>query len=343
MKKLALLPLTLLFSEHLTYGFTCIPTSTSTVFLSRVRNASHSPAAQRSQSSQLMAFFNDNQDEEDDSIDDNEPMPIQSTPESLENARQQFELMMAMPKDNTEKNEKELEFSSMDEEERFNHGTRTISKAVLSNLNSPPPLTAILKERRLKEIDLLSSLHSSDNAINELWSLWVAERGHDASSKLLHAEELISVESWTEAEMALLSLVEEHGIHWTEPVNRLATLYYMLGRYEESKALCELVLDIKPWHFGALSGIVLVCTAKNDASGAKFWATQRLPPAGGRRAAWTENAIENAEKSLHEASLVGRDREIGAEEIEFRTFRAQLEENLDSFASEKEDPFDVWE
>ena len=203
MKKLALLPLTLLFSEHLTYGFTCIPTSTSTVFLSRVRNASHSPAAQRSQSSQLMAFFNDNQDEEDDSIDDNEPMPIQSTPESLENARQQFELMMAMPKDNTEKNEKELEFSSMDEEERFNHGTRTISKAVLSNLNSPPPLTAILKERRLKEIDLLSSLHSSDNAINELWSLWVAERGHDASSKLLHAEELISVESWTEAEMAL--------------------------------------------------------------------------------------------------------------------------------------------
>ena len=293
-----------------------------------------------------MAFFNDNNNQKDDEYDDDDDadeddeamdMEINSTPEILQSAREQFELMMSIPSDNQEsshdpKQEIESESASssisMDEEERYNHGTRTISKAVLSNRNSPPPLTAILRERRLTEIELLKSLHTSDKAVKDLWSLWISERGAEAASNILHAEELIAVESWTEAEIALLALIEEHGIHWAEPVNRLATLYYMLGRYEEAKALCELVLDIKPWHFGALSGIVLVCTAKNDASGARFWAEKRLPPAGDRRVLWTTDAIEKAEQSLHEASLVGRNRDIGQEEIQFRQLRAQLEEHI---------------
>ncbi len=289
--------------------------------------------------------FSNGRSGDDSEDDDDEPIPIQASPEILENARQRFESMMSMPSDNTAK---EMEFSSVEEKERFDRGTRTISKAVLSNLNSPPPLTSILKERRLAEIELLKSLRHSDNAMNDLWSLWIAERGPEEASKLLHAEELISVESWTDAEMTLLSLIEEHGIHWTEPVNRLATLYYMLGRYDESKALCELVLDIKPWHFGALSGIVLVCTAKNDASGARHWANMRLPPPGERRNQWTESAVQNAKKSLHAASLVGRDRDIGFEEIEFRRFRAQLEENVESSGKHEdggfgENSFDAWQ
>ena len=47
---------------------------------------------------------------------------------------------------------------------------------------------------------------------------------------------------WGEAEQVLRDLIEENGIHWVEPVNRLATLLYMQGRLEESKHLCEVVL-----------------------------------------------------------------------------------------------------
>ena len=68
-----------------------------------------------------------------------------------------FESMMSIPHYNIENNAQELEFAPKKEEELFKYGTRTISKAVLSNLNSPPPLTAILRERRKKEIELLKA------------------------------------------------------------------------------------------------------------------------------------------------------------------------------------------
>jgi len=309
-----------------------------------------------------MAFFADNSNnDEEDEFDkgegyDDEDEEVSLTSEiSVDQAREQLEDMMSIPKDNYDRQEKKRDLTaenvssgsdlSAKDAERYNHilatRNRTIRNAVLSNYNSPPPLTAILRERRLKEIQLLSTLTHSDEAVSELWALWIAERGPTAASTLLHAEELMSIESWDEAEQTLLTLVEDHGIHWAEPVNRLATLYYMLQEYEESRALCEIVLDTKPWHFGALSGIVLVCTAMNDASGAKEWASQCLPPlfnsergnfANGpnvhneRRSAWTEEALARAEESMKEASLVGRNRDIGQEEMKFRNFRAKLEE-----------------
>jgi len=294
-----------------------------------------------------MASSQDDEEEEDD--DCIEPS-IQASSETMENARQQFEQMFSIPNDNKEaSNDKELSTSSsMDKDERLELSTKTIHKAVLSNRDSPPPLTAILRERRLKEIQLLSSLAFSDEATNDLWALWIGERGPESASVLLHAEGLMAVESWNEAELVLLSLIEEYGIHWAEPVNRLATLYYMAGRYEESKALCELVLDVKPWHFAALSGIVMVCTAQNDATGARFWSEKRLPPVGDRRKKWTEEFTQRAHQNLEKASLVGRNRKIGKEEVEFRNIRTQLEATVrhidnDEHDSTNESGFDTWQ
>ena len=308
------------------------------------------PAATRSQKSRastwlMGSLFNeDEDDQEDDYIDES----LQASPESLEKARQQFEDMISLPNDNKEPStEKEINSSSsMDEDERFPLGTKTISTAMLSNRDSPPPLTTILRERRLKEIQLISSLAYNQDAISELWALWISERGAEAANHIMHAEGLIAVESFDEAELDLLSLIEEHGIHWAEPVNRLATLYYMQGRMEEARALCEIVLETKPWHFGALSGIVMVCTAQSDAAGARFWAEKRLPPPGDRRAKWTEEATASAHESLSKASLVGRDKRIGQEEVEFRMFRAQSEAlvtNEDDEDSTNESTFDAWQ
>lgn len=322
------------------------------VFSPTVRNTrvfvpNAAPNSLKSKSSpRLMGSFQDEEDEDDDYIESSS----QASPETMENARQQFEQMFSIPNDNKEaNNDVELSTSSsMNEHERFELSTKTIHKAVLSNRDSPPPLTAILRERRLEEIQLLSTLAFSDEATNQLWALWIGERGPESASNLLHAEGLMAVESWNEAELVLLSLIEEHGIHWAEPVNRLATLYYMGGRYDESKALCELVLDVKPWHFGALSGIVMVCTAQNDATGARFWSEKRLPPVGDRRKKWTEEFTLEAHHSLEKASLVGRNREIGKEEVEFRSVRAQLEETVRHNDRGEIDPsdesdFDAWQ
>jgi len=51
---------------------------------------------------------------------------------------------------------------------------------------------------------------------------------------------------------------------------RLATLYYLQGKFKESIAMCELVLDVKPWHFGCLSGITLCYAELGDRVNVSF-------------------------------------------------------------------------
>ena len=77
----------------------------------------------------------------------------------------------------------------------------------------------------------------------------------------------------------------------------------MQGRYKESEALCKIVLAVKPWHFGALSGTVMVYAARHDVEAARHWAARRLPsiaPSGAnrRRFAWVQKAVADAQDSL---------------------------------------------
>mmetsp|Transcript_1716 Transcript_1716/g.3130 ORF Transcript_1716/g.3130 Transcript_1716/m.3130 type:complete len:385 (+) Transcript_1716:312-1466(+) len=292
-----------------------------------------------------------NDEDENDDVNDDIEYSVNSSPEALEQARLSFEQLMAIHNDDIERS-KEQELHSLsdsssstdktdnseDDDNYLSVITKTFPKSIFSNRKSPPPLTTVLHERRLKEIELIKDLAYSNKSMDELWRLWITERGPEAAALLLRAEKLISIESWSEAESIILTLIEEHGIYWAEPVNRLATLYYMLGRYVESKALCELVLEIKPWHFGALSGIVMVCTAMNDASGARFWAENRLPPlAGERRLVWTENALTCANDSLREALDVARSVDMRNKDNEFRYIRAQLEATIGLLSSSSDD------
>lgn len=173
---------------------------------------------------------------------------------------------------------------------------------VSEELLNPPPLTTIGRARLDAEMECLSDLVDSDEPLSDLWSLWFSERGPEAA-RVLKAAEQLSMGGpiyWDEAEAKLRALIEEHGVHWAEPVNRLATLMYMRGRLKESKELCEIVLAVKPWHFGALSGVVMVCAGLSDVSGARMWADRRLPPlrpdgdTTERRILWVERAVKEA-------------------------------------------------
>ncbi|EEC50652.1 predicted protein, partial [Phaeodactylum tricornutum CCAP 1055/1] len=94
-----------------------------------------------------------------------------------------------------------------------------------------------------------------DDSVSNLWTLWYQERGVKAAAQLGEAEVLTgNPRGWIKAEAILRELISEYGVYWTEPVNRLATLYYIQGRLEEAEVLCKIVLQLKPWHFGALSG-----------------------------------------------------------------------------------------
>jgi len=174
-----------------------------------------------------------------------------------------------------------------------------------------PPLTSIERERRLAEIDLLKRLRDGDQeAISDLWSLWFSERGPKAESWLKEADELMggNVRDQIEAERILRSLIEEYGVYFAEPVNRLATLYFSQGRMEEALALNKIVLAVKPWHVGALSHIVTVYEALGDSMNARAWAKFRLPnfsPTGSnkRRERWVEQAISDATRLYEQGEM----------------------------------------
>lgn len=125
-------------------------------------------------------------------------------------------------------------------------------------------------------------LQNNCQAFLHVWDLWYASRGPRAAKELLATGQLVAAqgqpEAWKEAEDMLRVLIAREGIHWVEPVNRLATLMFLQNRYEESLELCLLVLALKPWHMGALSGIVMVYQGLQDNQNMLKYALQRMPP-----------------------------------------------------------------
>jgi len=95
---------------------------------------------------------------------------------------------------------------------------------------------------------------------------------------------------------------EQNLSNWVEPANRLATLLYLMGRLKESLAWCEMIIDAKPWHIGALSGVVMVCLKMNDEENAKKFISMGLPNLSTEmrdaRKKWVEKNVDSAKQSL---------------------------------------------
>lgn len=182
----------------------------------------------------------------------------------------------------------------------------TPEKPVLDiTLPACPPLTTIERARREAELELLSTLDMGDESLADIWELWFSERGGQTSELLHKADDFINAgkEHWGEAEKILRKLIAEHGVHFVEPVNRMATLYQLQGRMEDALTLNKIVLSVKPWHFGALSHIVIVYAALGDNESARQWAAFRLPtftPDGPnrRRTRWVGRAVAEAKELL---------------------------------------------
>lgn len=148
----------------------------------------------------------------------------------------------------------------------------------LSSFPTPPPLSSIERDRRLFEIQLLGCLTEGDDAVPELWNHWYSERGNTAKARLEEIGRMFNdPKNWDECERKLTDLVDEYGVYFVEPINLLATLYFLQGKLVSSYKLCQIVLTFKPYHIGALSGIVQVALGLNDLTASRRWARKRLP------------------------------------------------------------------
>lgn len=93
-----------------------------------------------------------------------------------------------------------------------------------------------------------------------IWECWLNEEGPDARTAIDAAIQLMERGNLVDAERQFISLSRQFP-GWAEPINKHATILYMRGRAARSLELCELVVEMKPRHFGAWHGMAL-CAVK---------------------------------------------------------------------------------
>ena len=95
-----------------------------------------------------------------------------------------------------------------------------------------------------------------------MWECWLNEGGPDARREMDRATDLMN-EGRLEAALEIFARLAELHPDWAEPLNKQATVLYLLGNSLASLRLCRRVIELKPHHFGAWNGRAL-CAAQLD-------------------------------------------------------------------------------
>ena len=108
-----------------------------------------------------------------------------------------------------------------------------------------------------------------------IWSIWV-EANDDELNRLMYEGTRAMQVGDLDFAVKLFSDVTEIAPDFAEGWNKRATVYYLIGAYDQSIDDCMVVLDLEPRHFGALSGLGLIYSSKQDDEEALRWFQEAL-------------------------------------------------------------------
>jgi tetratricopeptide (TPR) repeat protein len=132
---------------------------------------------------------------------------------------------------------------------------------------------------------LFAQLHDPQTGSNvmrieqQIWSAWMQAGTADENRLLAEATDAMNIGSFKTAEAKLDAMLARNQTY-PEVWNKRATLYFMMGRYEDSLDDIVKTLDLEPRHFGALSGRGMVLMRMNRRAEAlvAFKETLRIHP-----------------------------------------------------------------
>jgi len=90
-----------------------------------------------------------------------------------------------------------------------------------------------------------------------IWSIWLASDSPTLELLMNRVIMSMGAQEYGEA-LRILNAIVTISPEYAEGWNKRATVYYLLGRYEDSISDIEKTLDLEPRHFGALSGLGLI-------------------------------------------------------------------------------------
>lgn len=105
----------------------------------------------------------------------------------------------------------------------------------------------------------LKDLASADpdirsRATSELWDMWYREAGDEAETRLREGIHLMEAKKLREAEKHFAHLAGDYP-KFPEGHNKLATIFFLNGKYKDSLKECRISLNLNPNHFGAWNGM----------------------------------------------------------------------------------------
>ena len=119
-------------------------------------------------------------------------------------------------------------------------------------------------EDRENELDKLfdelktNNLSSAYEIEKKIWDIWTTHPSNKNLTYLLsRGVTFMNSELFVDAEI-IFSAVIKKDPDWAEAWNKRATVFYLMGKYEESQNDIDEVLKLEKRHFGALSGQALV-------------------------------------------------------------------------------------
>jgi len=92
---------------------------------------------------------------------------------------------------------------------------------------------------------------------NSIWSIWHVSGTEDIDRIMAVGLHAMAQRDFERA-LSAFEAITERAPSFAEGWNKRATIHYLMGRFEESKADIERALALEPRHFGALSGLGLV-------------------------------------------------------------------------------------
>ena len=103
---------------------------------------------------------------------------------------------------------------------------------------------------------------------NRIWQIWLEHPNEDLERLMEIGTQRMNSRQFPEA-LLVFNQVVANFPGYAEGWNKRATLYYLLGSFEESIADIEKTLALEPRHFGALSGLGLVYLQREELTKAK--------------------------------------------------------------------------
>ena len=126
-------------------------------------------------------------------------------------------------------------------------------------------------DNQQKQIDNLfnqlktaSSYEDSKKIESKIWELWSTHPSENSLTALLADGSFYVSQNKLGTAFETFTKAIELDSNWAEAWNKRATVSYLMGKYEQSQADIDKVLELEQRHFGALAGQGLVQTALNN-------------------------------------------------------------------------------